>query len=53
MIKELEPYFVKFNEIKTMKKKEYLLDCTIKGVNRRPVIIIIYNKSIFSANDGI
>ena len=52
-MKKLEPYFVKFNKNGTMKDKEYLLDCVIKGANQRLVIVITYNESTFSANDGI
>lgn len=53
VIKELNPYFIKFNKDKTIKNKKYLLDCIIKGTNQRLVNIIIYNKSIFFINDSI
>lgn len=53
MIKKLQLYFVKFNNNGTMKNKEYLLNCMIKSTNQRLIIIIIYNKSIFSTNNSI
>lgn len=36
-----------------MKNKKYFLDCIIKTLNQRPVIIITYNESIFFTNDDI
>lgn len=33
VMKELKPYFIKFNEDGTMKNKEYLLDYAIRGAN--------------------
>lgn len=52
-MKELKPYLVEFNEDKIMKNKEYWLDCAIKSINRRPVIVITYDESIFSINNDI
>lgn len=53
MIKELKSYLVKFKKDGIMKNKKYLLDYIRKSANQRLVIIIIYNESIFSTNDGI
>lgn len=53
VIKKLEPYFVEFDKDGTMKNKKYLLDCVIESINRRLVIIIIHDESIFSTNDSI
>ena len=35
-----------------MKWKDYLSDCAVGGPQRRPIIIITHDESIFSANDG-
>jgi hypothetical protein len=51
-IQGLLPYMVEFNEDGTMKSKEYPEDCRIGGQNRRPIIFITHDESIFSANDG-
>lgn len=52
-MKKLEPYLFKFNEDGTIKDKKYSLDCVIKNANWRLVIIIIYDKSNFFANNNI
>lgn len=49
--KELLSYFVKFSEDWSILLKESFKDCIIKGLNRRPIIMITHDKSIFSANN--
>ena len=44
---------VEFNENKTIKAKEYFSNCAIGGREHWAVIIITYDESTFSANDGI
>ena len=51
-IRKMLPYTVEFNADGTMKIKEYPSDCAVGGPNRRPIIIITHDESIFSANDG-
>lgn len=53
VMKKLESYLVGFNENETMKVWKYLLDCVIRTINRRLVIVITYNKNTFSANNDI
>lgn len=53
IIKKLKSYFVKFNKNKIIKNNKYLLNCIIKNANQKLIIIIIYNESIFVANDSI
>ena len=52
-MKELEPYRVEFEEDSTMKVKNYPLNCKVRGNERRPIIVITYDESTFSSNDGI
>ena len=52
-MKELQLYFVKFEENDAIKKKIYLFNCAIYGPNCHPIIVISYNKSIFFANNTI
>ncbi len=52
-IKELKSYLVEFNEIYKIKNKIYLPDCIVDGEVCRPIIIIIYDECIFSANSII
>ena len=49
---QLSPYFVEFEADGTMKQKDYPSDCAVGGPQRRPIIIITHDESIFSANDG-
>src|SRR5436190_1431014 len=35
-----------------MKPKEYPSDCSVGGPNRRPIILVTHDESIFHANDG-
>lgn len=53
IMKDLEPYLVKFEEDGSMKTKNYPDNCAVGGNIRRPIIIIIYDEYTFSANDGI
>ena len=52
-MEELKPYIVKFDENGKMKPKVYPSDCVMRGENRQPIIVIIYNKCTFSENDGV
>ena len=44
-------YFVEFFKDGTMVPKEYPDDCAIGRLDRRPIIMITHDESIFSAND--
>lgn len=50
-IKTLLPYFVKFKKDGTILPKKYSEDCIVGGLDWQSIIMVIYNKSIFSAND--
>ena len=52
-MEELKPYIVEFDEDGAIKPKVYLLDCIIRGNDRRPIIVITYDECTFSANNGI
>lgn len=45
-------YLVKFSENNSILEKNYPNDCIVKKLDQRSIIMIIYNKSIFLANDG-
>ena len=45
-------YLVEFQEDGSILDKQYPEDCAVGGPNRRPVIMITHDESIFSANDG-
>ena len=54
-LKKLEAlglYLVKFRNDGSMEEKAYSSDCAVNGPNKRPVILITYDKSTFLANDG-
>ena len=50
-MKSLLPYSVEFYEDGTIVPKEYPDDCAVRGLNRRLIIIITNDESIFSANN--
>ena len=50
-MKSLLPYFVKNFEDSTMAPKKYPDDCTVERLDQKPIIIITYNKNIFSTNN--
>lgn len=50
---EGKSYMIKFNKYKTMKFKIYLFDYAINSKNKWQIIVIIYNKYIFSINNGV
>ena len=52
-MEDLKFYVVEFQEDGTIKPKVYPDDCRIEGPNWRPIIIIIYDKYIFSANNDV
>lgn len=52
-MKELELYLVEFKMDGTIKAKNYLLDCEVRGDNCRPIIVITYDEYTFSSNNGI
>lgn len=52
-IEELKPYMVEFNENGTMKVKDYLVDCAVRGEECRTIIIITHDECTFSRNDGV
>lgn len=47
----LLPYFIQFSEDSTIVSKEYPNDCIMGRPEKRQMIMIIHNKSTFSAND--
>ena len=51
-MKSLLPYFVEFSEDGSMISKKYPDNCAVGGPDQRPIIMITYNESIFSTNDG-
>ena len=51
-MKELEPYLVEFDSSGQILEKTYPDDCQVGGSQQRPTILITYDESIFSANDG-
>lgn len=51
-MKLLLPYFIKFLIDNTMVPNKYLYDCTMRRLEKRQVIINIYDKSVFLANDN-
>lgn len=53
IMKDLEPYLVKFEEDRSMKTKKYLDNCAIGKYKGCFVIIIIHNKYIFFVNNEI
>lgn len=48
----LLPYLVEFQDDESILEKQYPSDCAVGGPNRRPIIMITHDESIFSANDG-
>ena len=52
-MEELKSYLVEFNEDGTMKKKNYPVNCSVGGCDRRSVIVITHDECPFFANDGI
>jgi hypothetical protein len=48
----LLPYLVKFAEDGSMQEKTYPAGCIVGGPDRRPIVMITHDESIFSANDG-
>lgn len=51
-IKSFLPYLVKFFEDGSILSKEYLSDYVVGDSGQRSIIIIIYDESIFCANDN-
>lgn len=52
-IKKLKLYIIEFEKDDIIKKNIYLLDCIVKSEKQRLIIIIIYNKYLFSTNNSI
>lgn len=52
-MKKIELYFVKFKEDSTMKNKNYPLNCKIESEICKLIIVILHDKCIFLANNGI
>ena len=42
-MEELKPYMVEFDENGAIKPKVYPSDCTVRGENRRPIIVITHD----------
>lgn len=54
-LKELEalsPYLVEFQVDSSIEEKAYPLDCIVNDPNKRPVMLITHNESIFLINDN-
>lgn len=52
-IKELKSYVVEFNKDGSMKPNVYPLDFAVKDKNQRSIMVITYDKYIFSTNDDL
>lgn len=50
-IKLFLPYFVEFSKKSSILPKEYPGDCGVGRPDQRPIIMIIYYKSVFLANN--
>ncbi len=50
-MKSLLPYFVEFFEYGTILPKEYPDDCTVIGLDQRPIIRFTHDESTFFAKD--
>lgn len=51
VMKLLLLYFMRFKKDSKIFTKKYLIDYTIRKLNWQQIIIIIYNKRIFSTNN--
>lgn len=52
-IKELKSYLIEFEKDSIIKTKNYLANYKIESNKYWPIIVIIYDKYIFSSNNGI
>lgn len=52
-LEELKPYIIKFKKDSKIKPKIYSANCIIGKDKQQLIIVIIYNKYIFSANNEI
>ena len=50
-IKLLLSYYIKFLNDRSILSRIYHNNCIVKRLNQKLIIIIIYNKNIFSIND--
>ncbi len=50
--KSLLPYFVEFSDDGSILPKVYHDDCAVRGSDRRPIVMIIYDESTFCVNDS-
>ena len=50
---KLKLYMIEFEKDDVIKEKIYLFDYIVKGEKQWPIIIIIYNKYLFFANNSI
>ena len=50
-MKSLLLYLVEFSDNGSIVSKEYPNDCVVKGLDLKPIIMIIYDESIFFPND--
>ena len=53
IMKDLKPYLAEFEEDGSIKIKNYPDNCAVDVNIHQPIIVIIYDECIFSANDGI
>ena len=53
IIKDHEPYLIKFEENRSIKTKNYPNNCVLREDVGCSIIVIIYNEYIFSSNDEI
>lgn len=51
-IKLFLPYFVEFSEDGSIQEKNYSDNCTVAGLDRRLIIMIIHDESTFLADEG-
>lgn len=52
-IEKFKSYIVEFNQNRAIKPKMYLSDFIVERQDCQPVIVITYNKFIFSVNDKV
>ena len=52
-IEKLKRFIIEFKENDIIKVKIYLSNCKVGGLNQCPIVVITYNKCIFSKNNRI
>lgn len=50
-MKALLSYFMEFSKDRSILPKNYLENCAVSGLNKRPIIMIIHNEITFLTNN--